>query len=113
MNFIVLRSKDIIEPLLKPQWYLNCDEMSKQAIEVVKDGRMKIVPSTHEKVWYSWLENCRQWCISRQLWWGHRIPAYSVSIEGQGALSDQEKNEYWVRRDTLEISEIPYYRYRC
>eukprot|EP00800_Vazella_pourtalesii_P013328 TRINITY_DN3188_c0_g1_i2.p1 TRINITY_DN3188_c0_g1~~TRINITY_DN3188_c0_g1_i2.p1 ORF type:complete len:582 (-),score=165.46 TRINITY_DN3188_c0_g1_i2:111-1856(-) len=70
--------------------------MSKQAIEVVKDGRMKIVPSSHEKVWYSWLENCRQWCISRQLWWGHRIPAYSVSIEGQGALSDQEKNEYWV-----------------
>ena len=77
--------------------------MSKQAIEVVKDGRMKIVPSSHEKVWYSWLENCRQWCISRQLWWGHRIPAYSVTIEGQEALSDQEKNEYWVSRYVGDI----------
>lgn len=75
---ICSRSKDIIEPLLKPQWYVKCDSMAKKAVDVVKSGELKITPNTHCKTWYQWLDNCRDWCISRQLWWGHRIPAYYI-----------------------------------
>ena len=48
--------------------------------QAVRGGQLRIVPAIHDRVWYSWLENCRDWCISRQLWWGHRIPAYFVSF---------------------------------
>jgi len=89
------RSKDIVEPLLKPQWYVNCQEMAAKAVNCVRDGEMKIIPQSHEKTWYQWMENCRDWCISRQLWWGHRIPAYYVTIEGESSGSDEE-DQYWV-----------------
>lgn len=74
------RSKDIVEPMLKPQWYVKCSEMAKDAINCVKSGELKIIPEMHIKTWYHWMEGIRDWCISRQLWWGHRIPAYFVSI---------------------------------
>ena len=74
------RSKDIIEPLLKPQWYVDCEDMAAKSVEVVRNGKLKIIPNSHEKTWYHWLENSRPWCISRQLWWGHRIPAYKVRV---------------------------------
>ncbi|KAG5859926.1 valyl-tRNA synthetase [Encephalitozoon hellem] len=70
------RSNDIIEPVIKSQWWLDCKEMAKRAIEAVEDGRIKILPEGAERQWYRWLENIRDWCLSRQLWWGHRIPAY-------------------------------------
>jgi len=89
------RSKDIVEPLLKPQWYVDCQSMAAKAVHSVRNGDLKIIPQAHEKVWYQWLENCRDWCISRQLWWGHRIPAYYVTIEGESSGSDEE-DKYWV-----------------
>lgn len=70
------RSNDIIEPIIKSQWWLDCKEMAKKAIEAVEDGRIRILPERAERQWYRWLENIRDWCLSRQLWWGHRIPAY-------------------------------------
>ncbi|AFN82879.1 valyl-tRNA synthetase [Encephalitozoon romaleae SJ-2008] len=70
------RSNDIIEPIIKSQWWLNCKEMAKRAIEAVVDGKIRILPEGAERQWYRWLENIRDWCLSRQLWWGHRIPAY-------------------------------------
>lgn len=73
------RSNDIIECLLKEQWYIKCDTMAQRAVEVVRDGHLKIDPAVHEQVWYDWLENIRDWCISRQLWWGHRLPVYQVA----------------------------------
>ena len=79
---ICSRSKDIVEPLIKPQWYIKCDEMAAKATEVVKSGELKIVPEQFKKTWYYWMEGIRDWCISRQLWWGHRIPAYYVSLDG-------------------------------
>lgn len=90
------KTGDIIEPIIKPQWYLKCKDMADQAIEAVKDGRIKIIPQSYEKVWFNWLENIQDWCLSRQLWWGHRIPAYRVKGENKGwvvARSDAEAKE--------------------
>lgn len=69
--------------MLKPQWYVNCQEMAKDALQAVEDQRLVIVPKTSEKEWATWLNNIQDWCISRQLWWGHSIPAYFVLIEDQ------------------------------
>jgi valyl-tRNA synthetase len=70
------RTSDIIEPMLKPQWWVNCDRMAREAIQAVNDGRLTILPEFHRATWNRWLENIRDWCVSRQLWWGHRIPAW-------------------------------------
>lgn len=78
---ICSRSKDVVEPLLKPQWYVKCDEMAQKAVEAVNSGELKIIPEMHIKTWHHWMAGIRDWCISRQLWWGHRIPAYYVTIE--------------------------------
>ncbi|CAL8289790.1 unnamed protein product [Merluccius merluccius] len=74
------RSKDIVEPLMKPQWYVSCAEMGKDAADAVRGGQLKIIPDHHLKTWFNWMDNIRDWCISRQLWWGHRIPAYFVTV---------------------------------
>jgi valyl-tRNA synthetase len=64
------RSGDVIEPMLTPQWYVNCNSMAERSIAAVRNGDLKIVPDFHEATWFRWLENIRDWCISRQLWWG-------------------------------------------
>ncbi|KAI9911499.1 hypothetical protein PsorP6_009521 [Peronosclerospora sorghi] len=80
---ICSRSGDVIEPLVKPQWFINCNQMAKDAMDAVKNKELTILPAMHEKTWFRWLENIRDWCISRQLWWGHRIPAYFAHIKGE------------------------------
>jgi valyl-tRNA synthetase len=90
------RTKDVIEPLLCPQWYMKMEEMQKRAYDAVKDGELEIVPKMHEISWYRWLEDPVDWCISRQLWWGHRIPAYYVTIEGAEAPLDPNESSSWV-----------------
>eukprot|EP00743_Colponemidia_sp_Colp-15_P000988 GILK01001092.1.p1 GENE.GILK01001092.1~~GILK01001092.1.p1 ORF type:complete len:1074 (+),score=191.88 GILK01001092.1:330-3224(+) len=82
------RSGDIIEPMLKPQWWVKCGDMAAAAVKAVRNKELQIIPDFHEGTWYHWLENIKDWCISRQLWWGHRIPAYEVSINGQPAPAD-------------------------
>ena len=89
------RSKDVVEPLIKPQWYVNVGQMARDASQAVTSGELRIIPETHKKTWFSWMDNMRDWCISRQLWWGHRIPAYFVTIEG-AADGDESDNKYWV-----------------
>ena len=76
------RTGDIIEPMLKPQWWVNCSGMAKRATDAVRQGELKIIPAEHKKTWFAWLDNIRDWCVSRQLWWGHRIPAYYVTVKG-------------------------------
>ena len=76
------RSGVVIEPYLTLQWYLKMDSLAKPAIEAVRSGKIKIVPEHWSKTYYHWLENIQDWCISRQLWWGHRIPVWYGDIEG-------------------------------
>jgi valyl-tRNA synthetase len=77
------RCSCVIEPLIKQQWFLKMDELAKPAIEALKSGKLKFVPERYGKTYLHWLENIRDWCISRQLWWGHRIPAYYCSDCGE------------------------------
>lgn len=93
------RSKDIIEPMLKVQWYLNCTDMAARAVDAVKTGQLKLIPESHNKVWFNWLENIRDWCISRQLWWGHRIPAYKVTISGRD-MTTVPDDDRWISART-------------
>ncbi len=65
-----------VEPLIKQQWFVRMEELAKPAINALKTGELKFVPERFDKVYLNWLENIRDWCISRQIWWGHRIPAY-------------------------------------
>ena len=70
------RCKTVVEPLIKPQWFVAMEELAKPAINAIKTGELRFVPERFDKTYLHWLENIRDWCISRQLWWGHRIPAY-------------------------------------
>ena len=70
------RSGDVVEPIVSKQWYMKMEPLAKPAIEAVRDGRIRIIPDHFGKVYYNWMENIRDWCISRQLWWGHRIPVW-------------------------------------
>ena len=70
------RSGVVIEPMLTDQWYVDAETLAKPAIAAVRSGDIAVVPETWKKTWFNWLENIQPWCVSRQLWWGHRIPAW-------------------------------------
>ncbi|MXO62467.1 valine--tRNA ligase [Altererythrobacter oceanensis] len=81
----------VIEPMLTDQWYVNAEELAKKPIEAVKSGEIEIVPKTWEKTFFNWMENIQPWCVSRQLWWGHRIPAwYDEDGKAYVALTEAE-----------------------
>jgi valyl-tRNA synthetase len=70
------RGGEIIEPMVSNQWFIDVHDMAEAALQAVRDGRIEIIPERFKKVYYNWMENIRDWCISRQLWWGHRIPVW-------------------------------------
>ncbi|KAJ3073249.1 hypothetical protein HDU98_001931 [Podochytrium sp. JEL0797] len=107
---ICTRSNNVVEPLMKPQWWVDCKDMAQKAMEVVRSGELEILPKTSEKEWFSWLEKIQDWCISRQLWWGHRVPAYFVRIAGQE--NDSLDGKYWVSgRSEAEALEKAHARF--
>jgi len=70
------RGGEIVEPMISTQWFVKIESLAEPALAAVKDGRIKIVPEHFEKTYYNWMENIKDWCVSRQLWWGHRIPVW-------------------------------------
>eukprot|EP01087_Luapelamoeba_hula_P023115 TRINITY_DN844_c1_g1_i2.p1 TRINITY_DN844_c1_g1~~TRINITY_DN844_c1_g1_i2.p1 ORF type:complete len:900 (+),score=163.70 TRINITY_DN844_c1_g1_i2:628-3327(+) len=99
------RSKDVIEPRLKPQWWVVCQGMASEALAAAKDGRLEFIPASHNTIWNSWLNNCHDWCVSRQLWWGHRIPAYLVTIEGKEQPDGDNQSNWVIARSHEEAME--------
>ena len=99
-----------VEPMIKPQWFVKMDEMAKAAIDTLKDGDLQFVPERFDKTYLHWLENIRDWCISRQLWWGHRIPAYYCDDCGETVVAKEMpkicpkcgKNHFHQDEDTLD-----------
>ncbi|PHU35591.1 valine--tRNA ligase [Pseudobutyrivibrio ruminis] len=81
------RCKTTVEPMVKPQWFVAMEELAKPAIEAIKTGELTFVPKNYDKTYLHWLENIRDWCISRQLWWGHRIPAYYCEKCGETVVA--------------------------
>ncbi len=81
------RCHTTVEPLVKQQWFVRMEELAKPAIQAVKTGELKFVPERFDKIYLHWLENIRDWCISRQIWWGHRIPAYYCDECGEMVVS--------------------------
>jgi valyl-tRNA synthetase len=78
-----------IEPMISKQWYLKMEGLAKPAIEVVKDKKIKFVPERFEKIYFNWMDNIQDWCISRQLWWGHRIPVWYCKDCGEMIVSEE------------------------
>ena len=83
------RCNTTIEPLIKPQWFVKMDELIKPAVEAVRTGEIEIIPDRFKKIYFNWTDNIKDWCISRQLWWGHRIPAYYCNC-GEIIISEEE-----------------------
>ncbi|KAI9594866.1 tRNA synthetases class I-domain-containing protein [Syncephalis fuscata] len=101
---VCAKSGDIIEPLLKPQWWVSSQSMANSAMDAVTNNEITIQPKHSEREWFRWLGNINDWCISRQLWWGHRVPAYFVRIEGEE--QDVNDGQFWVSGRTKEEAEI-------
>lgn len=104
------RCKAIIEPMIKAQWFVKMEELAKPAIEALNNGDLRFVPGRFGKTYLHWLENIKDWCISRQLWWGHRIPAYYCQDCGEIVIAREMPNkctkcgkEHFVQdEDTLD-----------
>ncbi|XDD54454.1 valine--tRNA ligase [Leptospira sp. WS4.C2] len=106
------RGGAVIEPLLSTQWFVKIESLAKPAIEVVKTGKVQFQPKMWEKTYFEWMENIRDWCISRQLWWGHRIPAYYapngemvVAESIEEAVSLFSKKGISVTKETIKQDE--------
>ncbi len=83
------RCKTVVEPNLSKQWFVKAKPLAEQAIKAVEEGRTRIVPATWEKTYYEWMYNIRDWCISRQIWWGHQIPAWTCDECGKVVVAEE------------------------
>ncbi|MBP3826202.1 MAG: valine--tRNA ligase, partial [Butyrivibrio sp.] len=83
------RCHTTVEPMIKAQWFVKMDELIKPAVKAVKEGEIRLIPPRMDKIYYNWTDNIRDWCISRQLWWGHRIPAYYCDKCGEVIVSKE------------------------
>ena len=84
------RCRTTIDPRVKKQWFVKMEPLAKPAIKAVRDGDIKLIPERFDKIYYNWMENIKDWCISRQLWWGHRIPAWYCDTCGETVVSKDE-----------------------
>src|SRR3990172_12928877 len=84
------RCRTVVEPRLSTQWFVKVAPMAAKAIAAVEQGRTRFVPDNYTKIYFDWLVNLHDWCISRQLWWGHRIPAWYCDSCGKTTVSKQD-----------------------
>jgi len=124
------RSGEVIEPWLTDQWYVDAETLAKAPIEAVQSGAIKIVPKSWEKTFFNWMENIQPWCVSRQLWWGHRIPAWFGPVQSEDGklfldvtsnnghkifVADDEKSaiaqarDYYGAARPIECSDLPFW----
>ena len=104
------RCSTTVEPRVSKQWFVKMEPLAKPAIDAVKHGDVKLVPERFDKIYYNWMENIKDWCISRQLWWGHRIPAYYCDDCGEMVVAKEQpetcpkcgKNHFHQDEDTLD-----------
>ena len=110
------RGGEIIEPLMSTQWFLRIQPLAEKALEAVRSGQIRIVPERFEKIYFHWMENIEDWCISRQLWWGHRIPAWhgpngelhigSEAPEGEGWRPEEDILDTWFSSGLWPFSTL-------
>ena len=110
------RGGEIIEPMVSVQWFLKVQPLAQRALEAVRDGRIRIVPERFTRVYYHWLENIEDWCLSRQLWWGHRIPAWygpdgeiHVGVDaptGEGWTAEEDVLDTWFSSGLWPFSTL-------
>ena len=95
------RCATTVEPILSKQWYVKMESLAKPAIDAVREKKTKFVPERFEKTYYNWMENIQDWCISRQLWWGHRIPVWYCKDCGEIIVASM--NQQIVLNVTVQI----------
>ena len=102
------RGGEIIEPMVSTQWFVKIQPLAEVALEAVREGKIRIVPERFTKVYYNWLENIQDWCISRQLWWGHRIPVWYCKDCNQMTVSRQDPTEcaYCASKDLEQDPDV-------
>ena len=100
------RSKTILEPMISEQWFVKTDEVAKKAIKVVEDDEIRFVPKNWDKTYFEWMYNIQDWCISRQQWWGHRIPAWYDSEKNHYVgKSESDVRERYGLKDSLKLTQ--------
>jgi valyl-tRNA synthetase len=110
------RGGEVIEPLISTQWFVKIQPLAEKALEAVRSGQIRIVPERFEKIYYHWLENIEDWCISRQLWWGHRIPAWykengevyvgKEAPTGDGWIAEEDVLDTWFSSGLWPFSTL-------
>ncbi len=100
------RSGVVVEPWLTEQWYVDAAKLAGPAIEAVRSGAIKVVPETWKKTWYNWLENIQPWCVSRQLWWGHRVPAW-YGPDGAAHVAEDEASAQAAAEPGVVLTRDP------
>ncbi|TYJ57165.1 hypothetical protein B9479_002080 [Cryptococcus floricola] len=100
---ICSRSGDVVEQIIKPQWWINCKPLAEDALKRTRAGELEIKPKTSAGDWVRWMENMQDWCISRQLWWGHRCPAWLLKFDGEAPDTSDDKN--WIVARTEEEAQ--------
>ena len=111
---ICSKSGDVIEPMVKAQWWINCKDVAKRTMDDVNSGKLKIIPEFQKQTLFTFLENIRDWCISRQLWWGHQCPIYLVTIKDILDNPDEANNDHWIAaKSEEEAKEKASKKFKC
>ncbi len=96
------RSGSVVEPMLSKQWYVKAEPLAKPAADAVREGKTKILPEGWDKTYFQWMDNIRDWCISRQLWWGHQIPAWYCGDCGDITVTREDPSDLQRLRKWLD-----------